>query len=189
MKILSFLGSPRKDGNTAKVLGIVLEELNKNGHETEEIYLIDKKISGCIECYECQKIKDKPNCSIKDDMQELYEKILSSDCILITTPVFCWSFSWLIKSFIDRTFCFGKYNEDGTYISLVENKKCGLIITAAGDEFEGADLVVESYSRMVEYHKMEDIGRIVICNVLSEKDIIDNPEVKRKIKNFVENLK
>ncbi|MCM8804753.1 MAG: hypothetical protein NC833_05830, partial [Candidatus Omnitrophica bacterium] len=77
----------------------------------------------------------------------------------------------------------------GTYISLVEGKKSGLILTAAGDEFEGADLVVESYLRMVEYHKMVDIGRIVVCNVLSERDIFENSEIKKKIENFIENLK
>ncbi|MCM8811114.1 MAG: NAD(P)H-dependent oxidoreductase, partial [Candidatus Omnitrophica bacterium] len=105
------------------------------------------------------------------------------------SPVFCWSFSWLLKSFIDRTYCFDKYNEDGTYISLVEGKKSGLILTSAGDEFEGADLVVESYLRLVEYHKMIDIGRIVVGNILSEKDILENPEVNRKIENFVKNLR
>ncbi|MCS7181374.1 MAG: flavodoxin family protein [bacterium] len=189
MKICAFLGSPRKTGNTNKILELTINELKNLGHEIETVYLIEKNIKGCIECFECQKIKDKPNCSINDDMQNLYEKILNSDCIIIASPVFCWSFSWLIKSFIDRTFCFDKYNEDGTYISLVEGKKCGLILTSAGDEFEGPDLVVESYLRMVEYHKMEDIGRIVIANILSEKDIFENPEVYKKIKKFVENLK
>ncbi|MGC8976343.1 MAG: flavodoxin family protein [Candidatus Ratteibacteria bacterium] len=189
MKITAFLGSPRKNGNTYKLLKILLDELEKNKNETELIYLIDKKISGCIECFQCQKVKDKPNCSINDDMQNLYEKILKSDCILLASPVFCWSFSWVIKPFIDRTFCFDKYNEDGSYISIVEGKKIGLILTAAGDEFEGADLVVESYLRMVEYHKMEDVGRIVICNVLSEKDIFESDEVKRKVKDFVKSLK
>lgn len=145
MKICAFLGSPRKNGNTFKLLKLICDELKNFGHEIEIIYLIDKNIKGCIECFECQKVKDKPNCSIKDDMQNLYEKILNSDCILLASPVFCWSFSWLIKSFLDRTYCFDKYNEDGTYISLVEGKKCGLVLTSAGDEFEGADLVVESF--------------------------------------------
>ncbi|MCM8771489.1 MAG: flavodoxin family protein [Candidatus Omnitrophica bacterium] len=189
MKICAFLGSPRKTGNTYLVLKMIAEKLEKMGHEIEIIYLIDKNIKGCIECFQCQKVKNKPNCSIKDDMQNLYEKILNSDCILLATPVFCWSFSWLIKSFLDRTYCLDKYNEDGSYISLVEGKKCGLILTAAGDEFEGADLVVESYLRMVEYHRMIDIGRVVVCNVLSTKDILENPEVERKIKNFIDNFK
>ncbi|MCM8809585.1 MAG: flavodoxin family protein, partial [Candidatus Omnitrophica bacterium] len=126
MKISYFLGSPRKNGNTFKLLKLVDDKLKKIGYKTEIIYLIDKNIKGCIECFECQKVKDKPNCSINDDMQKLYEKILKSDCIILASPVFCWSFSWLLKSFIDRTYCFDKYNEDGTYISLVEGKKSGL---------------------------------------------------------------
>ena len=59
------------------------------GHKTEIVYLQDKKISGCTECFACQKVEDRPGCAIKDDMRELYPKMLDADCILLATPVFC----------------------------------------------------------------------------------------------------
>jgi len=187
MKICVFLGSPRKKGNTAYLLNLVMEKMENTEHQTEIIYLQDKKISGCRENFACQKVINKPGCSIKDDMQELYLKILEADCILIATPVFCWSFSAQIKLFLDRLYCLEKYAVDGSYISLVEGKRCGLIVTAGGDEFDGADLVVESYRRMVDFHRMENIGHLVAANIQRKKDFLRS-EIKQKVKEFVKIL-
>lgn len=171
MTICAFLGSPRRKGNTAHLLNWVLKEAKNVGHKAELICLQDKQISGCIECFACQEVVNKPGCSIKDDMQELYLKILEADCILIATPVFTWSVSALTKAFLERTYCFEKFSEDGSYISLVEGKRCGLVVTAAGDEFDGADLVVEGYKRMVEFHRMKDIGHLVSANIQRKEDL------------------
>ena len=187
MRISAFLGSPRKKGNTAHLLNQIVEELRNSRHEIEVIYLHDKKISGCIEDFACQKVFDKPGCSIKDDMQELHQKILEADCILIATPVFCWSFSAQIKTFLDRLYCLEKYYKDGSYISLVEGKKCGLIVTAGGDEFDGADLVVEGYKRMTEFHRMKDLGRLVAANIQTKKDLL-KPEVKKTVREFAQSI-
>lgn len=187
LRIYGFLGSPRRKGNTATLLEAVLREARKRGHETELIHLMGRKISGCVECFACQKVMDEPGCAIKDDMQEMFPKMLSADRILLATPVFDWSFSWLMKAFLDRTYCLAKYAEDGTYTSLLEGKKCGLLVTAAGDEFDGADLVVEAYRRIVEYHRMEYIGHIVVGNVNTGEDVL-RPGIKRKIKEFVKNM-
>jgi len=42
MKVIAFNGSGRKDGNTAILLNVVLEELQKEGVETELIQLAGK---------------------------------------------------------------------------------------------------------------------------------------------------
>ncbi|MFH0797201.1 MAG: flavodoxin family protein [Candidatus Omnitrophota bacterium] len=187
LKVCAFLGSPRKKGNTGRLLQQVLREAERLGHKTELVYLADKNICECRECFACQKTKDKPGCTVRDDMQEIYPKILSADCILVATPVFCWSFSALAKSFLDRTYSLDKFAEDGSYTSLVEGKKCGLIVTAAGDEFDGADLVVEGYCRMVEYHRMKDIGHLVAANIRTEKDLL-KPEFKERAKNLARSI-
>ena len=45
MKITTLLGSAKKKGNTATVLGWVKEELESLGHDVEGIYLNNKSIS------------------------------------------------------------------------------------------------------------------------------------------------
>ena len=45
MRITTLLGSAKKKGNTATVLGWVEEELKSLGHDVERIYLNNKSIS------------------------------------------------------------------------------------------------------------------------------------------------
>ena len=47
MKVVAFNGSARKDGNTAILVNRVLEELEKEGIETEIVQLSGEKIRGC----------------------------------------------------------------------------------------------------------------------------------------------
>ena len=51
MKVIGFNGSPRKDGNTFALLGYVLQEIEKQGIETELVQLSAQAIHGCIACY------------------------------------------------------------------------------------------------------------------------------------------
>ena len=73
MKVIAFNGSARKDGNTAILINHVLDELKKEGIETELVQLAGKKIRGCTACYMCKKNKDK-----KDRKREMLEKTLGT---------------------------------------------------------------------------------------------------------------
>ena len=55
MKVVAFNGSPRKNGNTACSMNIVLAELENAGIETEMIHVGRKKIQGCQSCFACMK--------------------------------------------------------------------------------------------------------------------------------------
>ncbi|MEQ8253968.1 MAG: NAD(P)H-dependent oxidoreductase, partial [Smithellaceae bacterium] len=51
MKVVALNGSARKDGNTAILLNLVLDELEKEGIQTELVQLAGKQIAGCRACY------------------------------------------------------------------------------------------------------------------------------------------
>ena len=73
MKVLGINSSARKDGNTALLMGIVFEELNREGIETEMIQLAGKVIEPCKACWACG---GKGTCVHKNDLfQEIYEKM------------------------------------------------------------------------------------------------------------------
>lgn len=103
LKVIAFNGSPRKDGNTAILLRVVLEELEANGIATEEIHVGAKQIQGCIDCQQCMVKKDK-HCVLKNDpVNEWLDKMLVADGIILGSPVYCADLSGQIKTFIDRT--------------------------------------------------------------------------------------
>ena len=104
MKIVGICGSPRK-GNTEWMLSKLLESAEECGADTELILLRKKDIRRCTGCLVCESggKKRKGVCNIKDDMQEVYSKLLKADVLVLGTPVYFGMLSGLLKDFMDRT--------------------------------------------------------------------------------------
>ena len=104
MKVVGICGSPRK-GNTEWMLGKLLEGADKAGVETELILLREKDIRGCNGCLTCEAGGEdrKGTCTIQDDMQEIYPRLMEADGLALGTPVYFEMLSGLLKNFMDRT--------------------------------------------------------------------------------------
>jgi len=110
MNVIAFNGSARKNSNTAALINMVLEELNKEGIETELYQLAGKKIHGCKGCYQCYINQDQ-RCSIDDDIaNECIEKMTSADGIILGSPVYVADVSPEMKALIDRSCMVAKAN-------------------------------------------------------------------------------
>ena len=110
MKVIGINGSARKDGNTANLINHVFEELKKEGIETEMIQLSGKKIRGCLACRQCVVNKDK-HCSVKsDDINEIIDKMIEADGIILASPTYFANVSSEMKALIDRTGYVAKAN-------------------------------------------------------------------------------
>jgi len=185
MNILAIQGSPRRHGNTRAVLDVVVEAAEGAGANVDVIRLAEfKNISGCLECFGCQKEKSEPACAVDDDIQAVLKKATKSDLILWATPVFCWSPSWLAKIAMDRFYCMFKFHEDGHVDSLLEGRKQAAVITAGGDENDGADLVQESFRRLTEYSKCQWLGAFVAASVTDPKTIRGDQSLNERAREF-----
>lgn len=134
MKVLSLMGSPRKTGNTAKILNKYVEGM-KEANDSIELSSYDvtrMDIKGCISCYGCQKGNGSP-CILKDEMQVLYDAMQESDVIIMASPIYYFSITAQMKSVLDRTFA---------NISKFKNKKLVFLTTygAVDAETSGAHL-------------------------------------------------
>jgi len=167
MKVLAIQGSPRKNGNTDILLDQVLAVLRKRGHRSlGKIYAARLKISGCTECFRCQKVEDKPGCAIKDDMQPIYDKMLKADMIILATPVFCWGPTAQLKAILDRLFATFKFTKD-PFTCLLKGKRMALIVTAGGTREDGADQCKEMYRSLMRFAGAKDVG-VFIAPQLTE---------------------
>ncbi len=102
MKVVALNSSARKDGNTAILLNLVLDELKKEGIQTELIQLAGKSIGGCKACYKCFQNMDR-RCSVKKDiLNDLIEKMESADGILLGSPTYFSDVSTAMRAFIER---------------------------------------------------------------------------------------
>ena len=102
MKVVAFNGSPRSRGNTAKLLGKVLDVLSAEGIETEAIQIGGRELHGCRSCNLCLKHKDG-RCGIDDDLaNDCIEKMRAADGIIIGSPTYFADVSAETKALIDR---------------------------------------------------------------------------------------
>ena len=102
MKVVAINGSARKDGNTAILLNTVLEEIKKEGMETELIQLAGKPPAGCRACYKCFQNKDR-RCAVKGDvLNDLLEKMEKADGILLGSPTYFSDVTAGMRSLIER---------------------------------------------------------------------------------------
>jgi len=92
--ILAIYGSPRKGGRCDKALDIVIE-----GKRVDRLYIRGLKIKPCCGCLECRK---GGICKIKDDMKGIIPRLISSDIIILSSPVYFKGLPSHLKAMIDR---------------------------------------------------------------------------------------
>lgn len=112
MKVLAISGSARKDGNTAMLVGHVLKELEAEGIETEMVQLAGRAIHGCFACYRCFERKDRRCAAADDGVNELIDKMLAADGLILASPTYFADISAELKALIDRAGLVAKANSD-----------------------------------------------------------------------------
>ena len=161
MKIITILGSPRKKGNTAKVLSMFEGKVEKN-HEVERVNITQYKVGGCLGCYKCKEKMDEPGCVQKDDALTIFEKMIQADAVVYATPLYCWSFTSQIKPLIDRHFCL--VSGDGTpdQDSLISGKLAALLVTCAGPIEGNCDAIQGIFTGICEYANLTAKGNFIL---------------------------
>lgn len=142
-----FMGSPRKNGNTSKLLNCVEKGLIKRDADYERIFVHPLNVNGCLGCNSCELGKNP--CVQKDDMTEIYNKILASDVIVLASPVYTWSITAQLKTVMDRFYGVS---------DLLKGKKIAVVSTAEGDAFDGLDLIVMMAKKECNFLDMKYLG-------------------------------
>jgi multimeric flavodoxin WrbA len=104
--VLIFNGSPRKKGNSAILADEIARGVRESGNNAEVIRLNDLNLHPCQGCDACQKAQNF-RCVQKDDMNDLYVKLLAADALVITSPIYWFAVSAQTKMFIDRLYALG----------------------------------------------------------------------------------
>lgn len=140
VRILGIVGSPRKNGNTAKLVKKALEGASSvSGVETELYEMAGKEFHHCIGCFHCLT---KRGCRFKDDFQDFVKRYLAAHGVIWGAPVYHMGVPGLMKGAIDRLsnalMC--------TFINRGKDiprfgKVCG-VLTVGGSRYGGQDLVL-----------------------------------------------
>jgi len=82
----------------------IAERVDEEGWETEIIHIPDQQIEYCSGCGQCLI---QGTCPQRDDTQDLQNKLLNADVIVLGSPVYFHQVTAQMKTFIDRSLQFG----------------------------------------------------------------------------------
>lgn len=99
VKVIGISGSPRRHGNTERLLDRFLEGAAEAGGETEKIILSRLEYSPCRGCNACHI---NGECIIRDEIGEVFDRIYEADCIVVSSPIYSMGITAELKMFIDR---------------------------------------------------------------------------------------
>ncbi|MGA1790074.1 MAG: flavodoxin family protein [bacterium] len=165
-KILGVVGSPRRNGNTHILVSRILEGASQAGAEADMIFLGDLNILECDGCHACWEGK---GCSKHDDMNQIYPRIIQSDCIVFGTPVYWYGPTALMKCFVDR-FVYFNCPENR---SSIKGKSAVIAVPFEEKGPETADLVVSFFEKSLQYLQINLVARMIVPGVSLKGEILE----------------
>lgn len=107
MKIVTLIGSYRKNGNTGRVVKMIEAHLQNEASiagvalEIETLHLGELDLRPCRGCRACFD-HGEDQCPQRDDLLAVKDKIMAADGLILATPVYVDDVSGLVKTWIDR---------------------------------------------------------------------------------------
>ncbi|BCG48913.1 NADPH-dependent FMN reductase [Citrifermentans bremense] len=148
MKILAINGSPRgMNGTTGRLLEEVMAGAVQAGADIEIVTLAQTPIKPCVACDVCHKVG---TCPVKDEFEEIKQKLVAADAFILATPNYLLSITAQLKAFLDR--CNGLI-----HLTSLEGKYAALVETSGGG---GDEEVLEYMQRIVNAMGAQNVGSI-----------------------------
>ena len=169
-KIVIISTSLRNNSNSDILANEFLKGAENEGHFVEKINLKDKKIAFCKGCLACQINK---KCIIKDDADEIFEKVKKADVIVWATPVYYYSMSGQMKTLIDRL--------NPLFVSPYNFKDVYLIAAAADSDESAIDKTIQGLLGWIEC-----LSKTRLKDVLKATGLTNPAEAKNSVKYLKE---
>lgn len=150
MKVVVLTGSPRKNGNTNTLAARFIEGAKAAGHEVFRFDAAEAKVSPCRACNACGM---NGPCVLKDDFEQLREKLVEADVIAFATPMYYFGFSAQLKAVIDRFYALAG--------RLHTPKRCVLMMAYADTDARKRRVLTDYYELLLDYHGWTDAGRVI----------------------------
>ena len=161
MKIMTILGSPKMEGNTAGALAMLERELS-DGHQIDRINLPELEVSGCQGCYECQKNPDEASCVIRDGATDVLKRIVEADAVVYAAPLYMWGLPAKMHALLERHLSLVTGYMSENFKSLLEGKRTAYLMTCGGPVEGNTELVQGVLDNVTSYAKAKLVGKYFV---------------------------
>ena len=149
IEVLGISGSPVQNSNTDRFVQAVLDA---TGLESEFVKLSDINVRPCMACKKC--VPDNV-CKVRDDFQELAEKIKKAKALIIGAYIPYGQIDGFTKALLGRFWSLRHVN------NLLKGKLCATVLTGLVPDV--LDNVNQSLAaELKEYERIDLIGQLTI---------------------------
>jgi hypothetical protein len=166
--IVVLSGSPRKDGNTARLVDAFIEGATSAGKETLLFRVAGLNIGGCRGCQYC--FKNQGVCIQKDDMQPILDALRQADALVLASPVYYFGVTAQIKLAIDRFFALIK---EGMPV-----QRAALLMPCGDASETAAAPSVGMFRHICAYQKWQEAGIIIAPGLHEPGEIAGRKELE-----------
>lgn len=154
MNIVTLLGSPRKNGTSARIARAFTETAATYGATISEYSLNTMQYRGCQGCEGCHTRSDR--CVLRDDATAVLDQLYHADIVVFSAPIYFGDTCGQFKSFYDRMWSLLRTDagEDEDCTRLPPGKIAVLVLTHVDSAGVHND-VVERYTRNLELYGFE----------------------------------
>lgn len=163
-KVLIISGSPRKGGNSDKLCDRFAEGARDAGHSVTKVSLADCKVGFCTGCNCCGQTH---RCIIDDDVPEIIGRMMTSDVIVMASPVYFYSVDAQIKALIDRSV---------SVWTVMRDKVFYFIMTSAEDSETVMDCTLECFRGFISCITGSTEGGVIFAKGVHSRGEIDGTD-------------
>jgi multimeric flavodoxin WrbA len=185
MKIMAFVGSPRKGSNVDTLIDKVIEGAqNKTAVEVEKIYLYAADIRNCNACGLCSPLMGSKDCPIDDDMPGILKRMLEADAFIFGTPNHVHTMTSAMTNFWARLQPLGKMeiikDDTGKIIGgkstpLIRGKKAVMVVSQGDFSPSASALLLRVLDSNLKDFQLKKAGEVFSTGNL-EKAQVKNKE-------------
>ncbi len=178
-EILIFNGSPRRGGDTVQLIEALRGQLRDCHIDQVDTYRAD--ISPCVDCRHCW---EKPECCIKDDMQDVYEQIQKADWIILASPVHYAEVSGSLLQVMSRLQVFWMAKQHRGEELFRPKVRRGAALLAAGGP--GKASAAHAMMKRLLHCMMASDERVIHCMNTDKLPVGENEEIQAQIRELAE---
>ena len=163
MKIVVISGSPHRSGTSAVLVDALIRGVLESGHQVTRFDAAFHRIQPCQACHACQQ--NGGMCAQRDDMDELYQKLLEADGVVFASPIYYNDICGQLKTVIDRFYA--REHE------LRTPKRAALLLAFGDDSPDAVKGVLYNFRAMLGFFgwTLADADIVAACGCNSAGDV------------------
>lgn len=152
MKVLNILGSPRKNGTSARIAQSFTDTAESLGGKVSTFYLNGMNYRGCQACESCHSTAN--SCVVKDEATAILDEMRNAEIAIFSSPVYLGDVSGQLKIFLDRTWSQMEVNYENEYpfTSRLPPQKTALFILCQADTKNKHIDIINRYSEVFQLY-------------------------------------